>query len=343
MKSILETIGSCPIVELSHSLVPSGKKLYLKLEQFNPNHSIKDRTALGLVLAALKSGHLAPGGTVIESTSGNLGKSLAMIGAAMGLKVIVVVDPKVSSTAVNWYKAYGAQVDMVNTPDGQGGYQRARIERVQQLLHEHPGAYWPNQYDNPQNPAYHDEVTAKEFARLDYDVLVGCVSTGGHLSGIARGIKRDRPQVKVLACDVLGSAALGGAFSPYLLNGVGLAWRSANTHLDCFDYHSLIDDHHAISMCRILARESGLLLGGSAGLVAYGALQCLYGSSAKSVLAIMPDSGTNYLDTLYDDRWLEQKNIHLYGVEALRQDLQANEFKRSRSGRDLESVPSLSY
>lgn len=343
MKNILETIGSCPVLELSHSLVPSGKKLYLKLEQFNPNHSIKDRTALGLVLAALESGLLAPGGTLIESTSGNLGKSLAMIGAAMGLKVIVVVDPKVSSSAINWYKAYGAQVDLVTAPDGQGGYQRARIERVQQLLHEYPGAYWPNQYDNPHNPAYHEKVSAKEFASLDYDVLAGCVSTGGHLSGIARGIKLERPQVKILACDVVGSAVLGGAFSPYLLNGVGLAWRSANTHLDCFDYHSLIDDHHAISMCRILARENGLLLGGSAGLVAYGALQCLYGSSAKSILAIMPDSGTNYLDTLYDDRWVNEKQIQLYGVEALRQDLQASEFKRSRPGMDAEHLASMSY
>ncbi|MFL6875919.1 pyridoxal-phosphate dependent enzyme [Pseudomonas marginalis] len=343
MKSILETIGSCPVVELSHSLVPSGKKLYLKLEQFNPNHSIKDRTALGLVLAALESGQLKPGGTLIESTSGNLGKSLAMIGAAMGLKVIVVVDPKVSSTAINWYKAYGAIVDLVTTPDDQGGYQRARIERVQQLLLDYPGSYWPNQYDNPHNPAYHEKVSAKEFDNHNYDVLAGCVSTGGHLSGIARGIKRDRPLVKVLACDVVGSAVLGGAFSPYLLNGVGLAWRSANTHLDCFDYHSLIDDHHAISMCRILARENGLLLGGSAGLVAYGALQCLYGSSAKSVLAIMPDSGTNYLDTLYDERWLEEKKIHLYNVEELRQDLFANKFESTASVVGIEPVTSLSF
>ncbi len=343
MKSILETIGSCPVLELSHSLVPSGKKLYLKLEQLNPNHSIKDRTALGLVLAALESGDLAPGGTLIESTSGNLGKSLAMIGAAMGLKVIVVVDPKVSSSAINWYKAYGAHVDLVTTPDGQGGYQRARIARVQQLLQEHPGAYWPNQYDNPHNPVYHEKVSAREFTSLDYDVLVGCVSTGGHLSGIARGIKRERPQVKVLACDVVGSAVLGGSFSPYLLNGVGLAWRSANTDLDSFDYHSLIDDHHAISMCRILARESGLLLGGSAGLVAYGALQCLHGSSASSALAIMPDSGTNYLDTLYDDHWLDEKRIQLQDVEALRQDLQASDFKRARPGQAAHPLASLSY
>jgi len=119
--SITETIGNTPILSLQHPLLPEGKTLYLKLEQFNPTFSIKDRTALGLIQAAFKSGKLKPGGTVIESTSGNLGKSLAMLGAVMDFKVIIVVDPKVTTTNLNLYKAYGAQVDMVSTPDQQGG------------------------------------------------------------------------------------------------------------------------------------------------------------------------------------------------------------------------------
>ncbi len=115
-------------------MLPNGKNLYLKLEQFNPTFSIKDRTALGLIQAAFKSGKLKPReGTVIEYTSGNLGKSLAMLGAAMDFNVIIVVDPKVSTTSLNLYKAYGAQVDMVTIPDQQGGYQQAHIYRIKEL------------------------------------------------------------------------------------------------------------------------------------------------------------------------------------------------------------------
>ncbi|VVN41041.1 putative siderophore biosynthesis protein SbnA [Pseudomonas fluorescens] len=309
MQNIVESIGSTPVLELRHPLVPKNKKLFLKLEQFNPNLSIKDRTALGLIQYALKAGKLLPGGRIIESTSGNLGKSLAMIGAAMGFGVTVVVDPKVSSSALNWYRAYGATVDMVTVPDQSGGYQQSRIARVKELLKADPNAYWPNQYDNPDNPDYHCETTSKEFLPYDYDVLAGCVSTGGHLSGIAKGLKSHNSSMKVLACDVKGSAVLGGNFAPYLLNGVGLAWRSSNTHIEYFDYMAIVEDKHAISMCRILARECGVLLGGSAGLVAFGALQLLYNSDVNSILAIMPDSGANYLDTLYDDNWVREKDI----------------------------------
>ncbi len=326
MKNILETIGNCPAIELTHSLIPAGKKFFLKLEQFNPNHSIKDRTALGLVQMALKTGKLKKEGTIIESTSGNLGKSLAMIGAVMGIKVIVVVDPKVSSIALNCYKAYGAKVDIVSTPDSNGGYQSARINRVKQLLMEYPNAYWPNQYDNPDNPTYHEEVTSSEFFEFKYDVLVGCVSTGGHLSGIARGLKKRNLNIKVLACDVAGSAVLGGEFSPYLLNGVGLAWKADNTHLDYFDYQALIDDHKAISMCRILAQECGLLVGGSSGLIAYGALQCLHNTNASSILAIMPDSGANYLDTIYDDNWIKAKKVNIYNIREINNCLKESKF-----------------
>ncbi|QLG95484.1 pyridoxal-phosphate dependent enzyme [Pseudomonas yamanorum] len=318
MQNIVESIGCTPVLELRHPLVPKNKKLFLKLEQFNPNLSIKDRTALGLIQYALKAGKLFPGGRIIESTSGNLGKSLAMIGAAMGFGVTVVVDPKVSSSALNWYRAYGATVDMVTEPDQSGGYQQSRIARVKELLKADPSAYWPNQYDNPDNPDYHCETTSKEFLQYEYDVLAGCVSTGGHLSGIAKGLKRNNSNMKVLACDVKGSAVLGGSFSPYLLNGVGLAWRSSNTHLEYFDYTAIVEDKHAISMCRILARECGVLLGGSAGLVAFGALQLLHNSDVNNILAIMPDSGANYLDTLYDDNWVREKGIVIQDSVKLR-------------------------
>ncbi|MEL7039149.1 MAG: cysteine synthase family protein [Cyanobacteria bacterium J06592_8] len=308
---IFETIGNTPIVSLQHRLVPEGKTLYLKLEQFNPTLSIKDRTALGLIQAAFETGKLKPKGTVVESTSGNLGKALAMLGAAMDFKVIIVVDPKVSTKKLNLYRAYGAQVEMVTTPDQYGGYQQARIARVKEIIQHHPDAYWPNQYDNPDNPAFHCNHTALEISHLDFDLLVGAVSTGGHLSGIARWFKNNRPSVQVLACDVEGSAIFGTPFKPYLVNGIGLGWRARNTDFSVFDYQCQISDREAISMCHLLARETGILLGGSGGVVVSAALTYLHQPQITSALAVIPDTGVNYLDQIYDQDWLNDKNVKL--------------------------------
>lgn len=140
-KNIESCIGNTPIIELKHSLVPHEKKLLLKLEYFNPSFSIKDRTGLGLIKAGLKQGKLKPGGTVIESTSGNLGKSLAMLGAALGFKVILVVDPKISLATLNLFKAYGATVIMVEKSESKADYQKSRLEKVKQLLKQMPDAY----------------------------------------------------------------------------------------------------------------------------------------------------------------------------------------------------------
>jgi N-(2-amino-2-carboxyethyl)-L-glutamate synthase len=309
---IVGTIGQTPVVELRHKALAPHKRLYLKLEQFNPNLSVKDRTALGLVRTALDTGRLQRGGTVIESTSGNLGKSLAMLGAALGFRVIIVVDPKVSRNALNWFRAYGAEVDKVSIPDGAGNFQKARIARVQELLKLHPGAYWPNQYDNPDNADFHASETCEEIRHLALDFVAGSVSTGGHLTGIARRLRAEQSPTEVLASDVHGSAVFGSPFQPYLLNGLGLAWRAANTDLDLYDFTCLVSDQEAISMCRLLAGEHGLLLGGSGGVVVCAALSHLRNSAARTALAIIPDSGVNYLDQFYDDEWLRDRQVSLF-------------------------------
>ena len=251
---------------------------------------------------------------MIESTSGNLGKSLSMLSAAMNFKVIIVVDPKVSTVTLNWYKAYGAKVEMVITPDEQGGYQQARIDRVKELLKRNSNAYWPNQYDNPDNPTFHHDYTALEISHLNFDLLVGAVSTGGHLSGTARWFKANRPTVQVLACDVEGSAIFGTPFKPYLVNGIGLSWCAKNTDFSVFDRHCQISDREAISMCHILARERGILLGGSGGVVVSGALNYLHTTNVESALALVPDTGINYLDQIYDEDWLSHKKIELLTI-----------------------------
>lgn len=302
-------IGRTPVVEIRHPLVPVGKQLIAKLEYANPTFSIKDRTAKGLIERAMKKGALKPGGTIIESTSGNLGKSLAMLSSLMGFKMIAVVDPKVSRHNLNWYRAYGAEVDLVEDPGSHNSFQEARIARVQDLLKMHPHAYWPNQYENPDNMEYHQENTALEFADENFDVLVGCLSTGGHMTGIAKGLRKVMPERKIMACDVTGSAIFGSPFSSYLLNGVGLAWKTQNTDLDSFHYLLQIDDAHAIATCHIMAAECGLLIGGSSGLNIFGALCALHNTSATTAMAIVADSGLNYLDQFYDDAWLESKGV----------------------------------
>jgi 2,3-diaminopropionate biosynthesis protein SbnA len=309
--NIAECIGKTPVVELHDSLVPKGKRLFLKLEYYNPSFSIKDRTALGLIKAAMSAGKLTRGGTLIESTSGNLGKSLAMLGALYGFRVIVVIDAKSNSSLIRWCEAYGAQMEMVRETDENGGYQKTRVARVRELLKKIPGAVWLNQYDNTDNPDFHYSTTGEEVAALRTDAVVGSVSTGGHLCGISRRVKEKHPGTNVIACDVEGSTVFGGVFHPYLVNGSGLSWRSKNTDLSILDKICILSDQEAISICRLLASESGLLFGGSSGLVVCGSLAWLKQSSDDSVLAIIPDSGANYLEQIYNNEWLAEKKISL--------------------------------
>lgn len=324
-KDLRELIGHTPVYELRDPLIPSGRKLYLKLEAFNPNLSVKDRTALGLIEAAMARGALAPGGTIIESTSGNLGKSLAMLGASLGFRVVVVVDPKVPTAILNWYRAYGAEVDLVDVPDSTGSFQRARIARVQELLRLRPGAYWPNQYDNLDNQEGHCNNTGPEMLSdlnlLGAEAIVGSVSTGGHLCGIAMHVKRENPAIRVFAGDVHGSAIFGGTFRPYVINGLGLGWRAGNTRTDVLDAVVYGSDLHAVSLCRLLAREHGLLVGGSSGIVLFAALAALRRGLAGSALAILPDSGVSYLDQIYDDGWLEEQGLRPLSRDALDDEL----------------------
>ena len=321
--SLVDCIGNTPVVEVYGSLIPENKRLLVKLEYCNPGFSIKDRTALGLVKVAMSSGRLKKGGILIESTSGNLGKSLAMLGAVYGFHVIVVVDVKTSPSVIRWCQAFGAQIEVVREPDENGGYQKARVARVQEMLQQYPEAVWPNQYDNEDNPNFHSATTGEEVAGLEPDVVVGSVSTGGHLCGVSRKVKEKKPGTIVLACDVEGSAVFGGNFHSYLVSGSGLSWRSKNTDLSVLDKVCILSDQEAISACRLLARETGLLVGGSSGLVLCGSLALLKQSSAKSVLAIIPDSGANYLEQIYNDEWLAQKGITLLDRNELNERLQS--------------------
>lgn len=309
--NVLETIGATPCVEINRLGAGVGADLYLKLEGFNPGGGVKDRSALRIIDEAERDGLLKPGGTIVESSSGNFGRALAMIAAARGYRVIIVADPNVPRSVISFCRAMGAEVEMVEQPAAEGGFQRARIERVQELLAAEPGGYWPNQYANRGSVATHAETTAPELLE-DFDqidVLVTSVSTGGHLSGIAPVLRGAFPELEVVAVDAVGSAIFQPDYHPYRLRGLGLAWRPEILDYKIIDRVQLVDDVDALSTCRVAAREEGLLLGESAGAVLFACLSAGLARQEGTIVGIAADTGANYLEESYDDRWLAEKGI----------------------------------
>lgn len=290
-------------------LASEGSEVLVKLEGHNPAGSIKDRPALRIIEEAERSGALEPGGTIVESTSGNFGKSLAMIGAVRGYRVIIVVDPKTAPSVTNFCRAHGAQLDLVDTPDEGGGYQKPRVERVRELLRELPGAFWPDQYDNPSNPRAHEETTAAEITDEidDLDVLVSAVSTGGHVSGLAAALKRAYPGLEVIGVDANGSSIFGTPYKPYLIRGIGLSWQPGNVDLAGIDYFHQVSDAEAFRTCRALARHEGLFVGESSGAAVFAAMYRAITQGDRRILVMAPDGGVNYVTESYDDSWVRER------------------------------------
>ncbi|MFG2732545.1 PLP-dependent cysteine synthase family protein [Streptomyces canus] len=312
-ENLLETLGATPVVRLRKLLPRPQDRVYVKLEGTNPSGSIKDRAALHMVEQAEHAGRLRPGATLVESTSGNLGKSLALIGAIKGYRVILVVDPKTPQSVLAYATSLGAELDTVNRPDGDGNYQTARIRRVRRLVQQIPGAYTLDQYNNPHNPQAHRLHTAQEIAG-DFDrlsALVATVSTGGHLSGVSAALKERFPALHVRAVDAMGSAAFGHPFEPYRMRGIGLGWRPGNLDSRPVDSLHRVTDTEALSVCRVLAAEEGLLLGESGGAAVFAALGYAATHPGEPVLAIAPDTGANYLYETYDDQWLHNHGTPL--------------------------------
>ncbi|WP_216215937.1 PLP-dependent cysteine synthase family protein [Amycolatopsis aidingensis] len=315
--SVLDTIGDTPVVRLRRMSVGNGAEILIKLESFNPGGSIKDRAVLSMITHAELDGRLQPGGTIIESTSGNVGKALALIGVARGYRVVLVVDPKAPPSMLRYASALGAELDLVDTPDEHGWYQGPRIERVQQLLAETPRSFWPDQYNNLDNPRAHAEQTARELLSEipRFDALVTAVGTGGHISGISRTVKRALPEVVTVGVDAECSATFGYPFSqwatpgPSRIRGLGLQWQPRCLDLDVVDRVHLVADHEGIATTRLLASSEGLLVGESAGAAVFGALHHAHHHPGSRIVVLAPDDGVNYLEETFDDDWLRSKGL----------------------------------
>ena len=292
--SVLDTIGNTPHIRLGR-LFPDAD-VWIKSERSNPGGSIKDRIALAMVAAAEASGALRPGGTIIEPTSGNTGIGLAMVAAVKGYRLILVMPDSMSVERRRLMQAYGASFDLTPRERGMTG----AIARAQELAREHPGAFMPQQFENPANIAVHARTTALEIL-ADFpdgiDALVTGVGTGGHLTGCAEVLKPHWPRLRVFAVEPAQSAVIsGGAAGPHAIQGIGAGFVPANLHTAILDGVIQVDAEDARAFARRSAREEGLLVGISSGATLAAIAKKLPDLPAgATVLGFNYDTGERYL------------------------------------------------
>jgi 2,3-diaminopropionate biosynthesis protein SbnA len=306
-RSVLETVHETPLVGLPALSARCDRELYMKLESMNPGGSMKDRIALFGIREAERRGTLRRGGTIVESTSGSLGTSLALIGPRLGYRVICVVDPKTTGVNTRLMAAYGARVECVETPDTNGNYLAARLKRVEDLLAALPDAWWFNQYANTDNPRAHVCHTGPEIRRdMDGDLqwLVCPVGTGGLAAGLARYMRANVPGCRIMAVDAEGSVVLKGAAGPRRQVGIGSNRPSDHLDFDLLDELIYVTDDEAFAAAVMLARDESLCLGCSSGSALAGFLKRLTVTApGDRVVIIAADHGMKYLDTVYDPAW----------------------------------------
>ena len=283
-----------------------GRGLYLKCEGFNFAGSIKLKAATEIVDSAERDGVLLPGATLVESSSGNMGVALSMIAASRGYRFICVTDPRCTVTARRLIEVMGGQVRIVGQPDAVGGFLGARIRDVQELCAANPRYVWLNQYENAGNWQAHYKITgpaiASSFPTLD--VLFVGAGTAGTLMGCARYFREYGRPVTIVAVDSVGSVTFGGEPGRRLIPGIGASVRPALLDESYINAVVHVPETDTVRTCRDLARR-GFLLGGSTGTVVAGALAWLSANSAAATaVAISPDLGERYLDTVYDAGWI---------------------------------------
>ena len=305
---ICEAVGNTPMVRLDRLTEHLGCTVLAKLEMLNPGGSSKDRIAWRMLEAAERDGRLLPGATIIEPTSGNTGRSLAMVAAVKGYRCVFVVPDKVSQEKIDLLRALGAQVVVTPTnvpPNSPLSYYRV----AERMVEESPNAFAPNQYINPNNPDAHYLTTGPEIweqTRGAVDVLVAGVGTGGTISGVARYLKERNPAILVVAADPHGSVYSSPLVHPYLVEGIGEDFWPETVDTTVIDRYVTVEDATAFHMARTLARKEGILAGGSAGAALAAALEVAAGMSERTVIvAILADGGQSYLSTFYCDRWCQ--------------------------------------
>ncbi len=304
-RNLIDLIGRTPLVEVSAFSKKHGltTPLVVKPELFNPSGSVKARAALAMVEEAEAKGGLAPGGTIIEPTSGNTGIGLAMVAAIRGYRLILTMPETMSVERRKLLKAMGAELVLTPGAEGMAG----SITKAEELKASIPGAFIPQQFDNPANPRIHETTTAEEIWQDtdgQVDVFVAGVGTGGTLSGVARTLKRYNPNIYIVGVEPMASPMIQkGVAGPHKIQGIGANFVPANYDASVVDEVIGISNEDAILSARELALTEGLLAGISSGAALYGALQIAQRPAfqGKRVIALLPDTGERYLSTeLFD-------------------------------------------
>lgn len=319
--SILQTIGHTPLVRLQHLNPNPSTTILAKLEFMNPAGSIKDRMVIHIISDAEKRGLLKPGGTIIENTSGNTGAAVAMIAAVRGYRAILTMPDKVSKEKQDVLKAYGAEIVVTPTsahPDSPEHY----VNTAKRLAAQIPNSFRIDQYDNLKNPEAHYLTTGPEIweqtkGKVDYFVASG--STGGTITGVGKFLKEKNPQVKVILADPVGSIYYDyfktGKINPngncnYFVEGVGEDHLAKALDFSVVDEVIQFSDAEAFDMGRRLAREEGILAGGSGGANIWVSLKIArFLKEPATIVTILPDGGIKYLSKMYNDEWMRQHHL----------------------------------
>ncbi|SEG47913.1 cysteine synthase A [Thermomonospora echinospora] len=292
-------VGNTPVLWIPE-LIEGGGGFWAKLEGGNPG-GIKDRAALHIVERARRRGDLAPGAPIVESTSGTFGLGLALAGIVHGHPVTLVTDPGMEPLMRHLLGAYGARIEMVDRPHPRGGWQQARRERVESLMA--PGAYWPDQYNNPDNVTAYQGLAAELAGQLGrIDVLVCSVGTGGHSAGVSRALRGYYPDLRLVGVDTIGSTIFGQPARPRLMRGLGSSVHPRNVDYGAFSEVHWVAPGEAVWTCRRLAAlryATGGWSVGAVALVASWLARTLPGHTR--IAAVFPDGPHRYFDTVYND------------------------------------------
>ncbi|MGE4286659.1 MAG: cysteine synthase A [Phycisphaerae bacterium] len=300
---ITELIGKTPMVKLNKLTEGYSANVIVKLEYFNPGSSVKDRIGLNMILEAEKSGKLKPGMTIIEPTSGNTGVALALVAAARGYKMVLVMPESMTLERRKIITLLGAELLLTPASKGMTG----AVKRAQEIVRKNPGYFMPQQFDNPANPQAHRLYTAEEiWADTDgkVDIFIAGVGTGGTISGIGTVLKEKNPDVKIVAVEPRDSAVLsGGQPGPHMIQGIGAGFIPKNVDLSVIDYIEKVSNNRALKYARKLAAEEGILAGISSGAAAATAVKFArrIENAGKNIVALLPDTAERYTSTIMFD------------------------------------------
>ena len=311
-ETILQSIGRTPLVRLQRLNEGLQAKIYVKVEALNPGGSVKDRVGLAMIAEAERRGWLRNGGTIIEATAGNTGVGLAMAAAVKGYRCIFVLPDKMSPEKIGLLRAYGAEVVITPTnvaPDSPESYNGV----AERLSREIPGAWRPNQFTNLANPEVHYRATGREiWEQTDGRItaFVAGVGTGGTISGVARYLKEQNPDVRIVGADPEGSVLSGDTPRPWKVEGIGEDFVPKTFNSQLVDDWVRVTDAESFHTARALARREGILVGGSSGTAVAAALRYARRlTNEHLVVALCADTGRNYLSKFFDDDWLAENNL----------------------------------